>query len=234
VGTRRTILRFKAYKLYCYDCCRYFNQQFPGIGKHQRATERLKKQIFLQHTEGVSQKSLARDFEVGKATVERWYHQHYLRENQEIKNRHCPQVLGIDEHFFSKKQGYATTLCDLRKHKIFDVVKGRSASDLAGYFNQLIGKDRVKVVCIDLSSSYRELIKHHFPNAKIVADRFHVVRLVSQMFLQSYQEIDEKMKYHRGLLVVLRSNPENLTAKRLQRRDDYLKKHPAINWLYPK
>ena len=27
----------------------------------------------------------------------------------------CPQVLGIDEHFFTRRQGYATTFCDLRR-----------------------------------------------------------------------------------------------------------------------
>ncbi len=48
-------------------------------------------------------------------------------------NKPCPAVLGIDEHFFSKKQGFATTLCDLRKHKIFDVVKGKSEAELKTY-----------------------------------------------------------------------------------------------------
>ena len=72
VGYRQTILRFKAYKFYCAKCRRYFNQRFPGIGKHQRATERFHLQIFNQHTEGVSQQSLARNFKLGKATVERW------------------------------------------------------------------------------------------------------------------------------------------------------------------
>ncbi|WP_367608459.1 hypothetical protein [Legionella sp. W05-934-2] len=38
IGHRRTILEFKAYKLYCNDCKRYGNQQFPGIHKHQRST----------------------------------------------------------------------------------------------------------------------------------------------------------------------------------------------------
>ncbi|OEH46112.1 hypothetical protein lpari_02915 [Legionella parisiensis] len=53
----------------------------------------------------------------------------------------------------------------------------------------LEGKNRVCVVCIDLSSSYRAL-KRYFPNAKIVADRFHLIRLLNQMSLQTYQQID--------------------------------------------
>ena len=151
---------------------------------------------------------------------------------KEIETQQCPTVLGIDEHFFSRKQGYATTFCNLRKHKIFDIVKGRSASDLAHYLNQLPGKEQVKVICIDLSSTYRRLIQQYFPNAKIVADRFHVIRLMQHMCMQTYQDIDPKMKNKRGLLAALRTNPENLTAKRLQKRDAYLKQQPVIDSIY--
>ncbi|MDX1900875.1 MAG: ISL3 family transposase [Gammaproteobacteria bacterium] len=232
IGPRQTLLRFKAYKFHCRNCNRYFNQQFPGIGKYQRSTERLHYQVFRHHTQGISQKDLSRDLKLGKATIERWYHREYLLAHKEISNQSCPQVLGIDEHFFSKKQGYATTLCDLRKNRIFDVVKGRSSSDLGKYLDKLPGKQNVKVICIDLSSSYRHIIQKYFPQAKIVADRFHVIRLMHHMCMQTYQEIDPKMKNKRGLLAALRTNPENLTEKRMQKRDEYLKQHPAIDAIY--
>lgn len=232
VGYRRTLLRIKAHKLYCRDCKRYFNQQFPGIGKHQRATERLHYQVFHHHTQGTSQQDLSKDFRVGKATIERWYHKQYQLAYQEMKLQKCPQVLGIDEHFFSKKQGYATTFCNLKKHKIFDIVKGRSESDLKNYLQTLAGREQVKVVCIDLSSAYRHLIKRYFPNAMIVADRFHVIRLMLHQCMQTYQEIDPKIKNQRGLLVALRTNPENLSSQYLKKRNDYLDQHPAINAIY--
>jgi transposase len=232
IGHKRTLLRFKAYKLYCHTCKRYSNQRFPGIGKYQRASERLHAQVFYQHTEGISQQSLSGALKLGKATIERWYHKECVLAQAEQKNQPCPTVLGIDEHSFSKKQGYATTLCNLKRHKIFDIVKGKSASDLGDYLNQLPGKEGVKVVCIDLSSSYRHLIRQYFPNAKIVADRFHVIRLMHHLCMQTYQEIDPKIKNQRGLLAALRTNPENLTAKRLQKRDAYLKQQPAIKSIY--
>jgi transposase len=232
IGHRQTLLRFKAYKVYCYTCQRYSHQQFPGIAKYQRATERLHKQVFYQHTEGISQQSLARNFKLGKATIERWYHKEYTLAYKEIENRDCPTVFGIDEHSFSKKQGYATTFCDLRKHKIFDIVKGRCAKALGSYLNGLPGKERVKVVCMDLSSSYRQIIQQYFPQAKIVADRFHVIRLLHHHCMQTYQELDPKMKYQRGLLAALRTNPDNLSAKRLKIRDAYLKQQPAIDAIY--
>lgn len=232
IGHRQTVLRFKAYKLFCHACRRYFNQQFPGINKHQRATQRLHHHVFHRHTEGASQQTLARDFKMGKATIERWYHQQYVLAHSEVDTKRCPAVLGIDEHFFSKRQGYATTFCNLKKHRIFDIVKGRSAKDLESFLNQLQGKDKVKVVCIDLSSTYRHLVQQHFPNAKIVADRFHVIRLMNHMCMQTYQDIDPKMKHKRGLLAALRTNPENLSANRLQKRDEYLSQQPVISAIY--
>jgi len=232
IGHRPTKLRFKAYKFHCSKCSRYFNQRFEGIGKHQRATERFHQQIFNQHTLGVSQKDLSKNFKIGKATIERWYHDGYVREHQEINNRVCPTVLGIDEHFFSKRQGFATTLCDLRRNRIFDVVKGRSGKQLTDYLNALPGKENVRVICMDLSSTYRNIVQRYFPRAKIVADRFHVIRLLNHMCLQSYQEIDPKMKYKRGLLAALRTNPENLSEKRQMKRDAYLSEQPVIHAIY--
>lgn len=232
IGHRPTILRFVAYKFHCYDCKKYFNQRFPGIGKYQRATERLKAQVFNQHTNGMDQKAISKLFKVGKATIERWYHEYYWRENQEIKDRHCPSVLGIDEHSFSRKQGFATTFCDLRKNKIFDVVKGRSSKELAEFLSQLKGRERVKIVCIDLSSTYRQMIRQYFPNAKIVADRFHVIRLIHHMCMQTYQGIEPSIKNKRGILAALRTNPDNLSAERLKKRDEFLLQQPAIAAIY--
>jgi transposase len=231
-GHRMSLLRFKAYKLYCNGCKRYGNQQFPGIGKNQRATHRLQTQIFHQHTRGISQKDLSQSFKLGKATIERWYHHHYRLQENEMMNAPCPTVLGIDEHFFSKKQGFATTLCDLKKHKVFDIVKGRSEAELADYLENLQGKERVRIVCMDLSSNYRSIVKRNFPNAMIVADRFHVVRLMQHQCMKSFRQLSGDIKHNRGILAALRTKPERLTDKRKFLRDSFFKENPAIESLY--
>lgn len=232
IGNRRSVLRFKAYKLYCNTCGRYGNQQFPGINKHQRATWRSQAAVFHEHTRGVSQKDLAHQYKKGKATIERWYQRHYQEQNKELLNRPCPVVLGIDEHFFSKKQGFATTLCDLRKHKIFDVVRGRSEKDLSEYLQQLQGKERVKVVCMDLSSTYRSIVKKHFPNALIVADRFHVIRLMQHQCMMTYRQLSKQIKSNRGILALLRTRPDNLSPEKKAKRDAFLAENPAIDAIY--
>ena len=60
------------------------------------------------------------------------------------------------------------------------MVLGRSEIALEGYLNRMKEKERVRVVCMDLSSTYRSLVRRHFPRAVIVADRFHVIRLIGQ------------------------------------------------------
>ncbi len=55
---------------------------------------------------------------------------------------------------------------------------------------------------------------------------------MNQLCLQTYQTIDSNIKYQRGLLSALRTNPENLTDRQRQRRDQYLEQQPAIAAVY--
>ncbi|WP_232048544.1 transposase [Legionella adelaidensis] len=128
---------------------------------------------------------------------------------------------GSGEHFFSKKEGFATTLCDLRKHKVFDVVRGRSEGDLKDYLQQLPGKERVKVICMDLSSTYRSIVKKYFPNAMIVADGFHVIRLIQHQCMMTYRELSSEIKSNRVILALLRTRPDNLSEEKSQRAPNW-------------
>ena len=144
----------------------------------------------------------------------------------------CPQVLGIDEHFFTRRKGYATTLCDLRNHKIYDVVLGRSELSLEAYFQRLEGKAEVRVVCMDLATIYRSLVRLHFPNARIVADRFHVIRIINHHFLACWRDIDPVGAKNRGLLSLMRRHRHNLKPDQQLRLAAYLAEHPALETIY--
>ncbi len=54
------------------------------------------------------------------ATVERHYHHFLGRKAAEVEGNPAPRVLGIDEHFLTKKQRFATTLTNLATHKVRD------------------------------------------------------------------------------------------------------------------
>lgn len=85
---------------------------------------------------------------------------------------------------------------------------------------------------MDLSTSYRSIAKKYFPKAIIVADRFHVIRLVNQRFLETWKVLDPNGKQNRGLLSLFRRKPKNLTVFQEQKFRKYLRSKPGIEALY--
>jgi transposase len=75
---------------------------------------------------------------------------------------------------------------------------GRSEASLEGYLRRLPGKDNVKLVVMDLSETYRNIARQYFPSATIVADRFHVIRLVNQHFLNAWKDVHPEGRKNRG------------------------------------
>ena len=231
-GNQLMVLHLSVPKYHCTACKRYFRHPFAGIRPRLRATETYRLEVFEAHDGGVSQRKLTHTHRIGSATVERWYQAFVKQRVSELSGRSCPQVLGIDEHFFSRKRGYATTLVDLKNHKVFDVVLGRSEASLRSYLKRLPGKEHVRVIVMDLSETYRQIARQYFPNAMIVADRFHVIRLVNQHFLKLWQQHDPEGRKNRGLLSLMRRHHWRLTALQKERLHQYLAQSPVLQALY--
>lgn len=218
----------------CLSCSKSFVQELPGIRRGRHSSEPYREQIYQRHRDGICGRVLAQSAQLGSATIERIYQQFTRRKANERLRDHCPAVLGIDEHTLHKGCRFATTLCDLANHKIFDVREGKSAASLEAYLLSLRGREQVRMVCIDLSSSYRSLIQRCFPNARIVADRFHVVRIIQYHFLELFRAIAAHIKNQRPYLAALRKRPENLTVDQRRRLDELFVQHPSLEVLYAK
>jgi transposase len=231
-GMRQCWLELESHKYQCRGCGRYFNQRFPGIMPRRRNTEAFRRGIYQKHLDGIDRQTLARRERIAPATVERWFHDFLDRSIRERQNAPCPRILGIDEHFFSRKEGFATTFCDLEHHRVYDVTLGRSEAALEPYLQRLKGREQVRVVCMDLSDTYRSIIQKYFPNAMIVADRFHVIRLINQQFLGLWRFLDPEGSRNRGLLSLMRRHQHNLKDKQPQRLQAYLETVPGLKIIY--
>nr|WP_268226892.1 ISL3 family transposase [Ligilactobacillus salitolerans] len=90
-----------------------------------------------------------------------------------------PQDIAFDDFKSSKfaKSGMSILLMDIAQHRTLDIIRSRTNTYLRNYFYQYPRKARlaVQTVTVDLYSPYRPLIKEPFPNALIIADRFHTV-----------------------------------------------------------
>lgn len=232
-GERACVLEVETRKWRCRGCGKTFWQRFAGILPGKRSTEPFRRSVANQHRDGINRSRLSSRERIGSSTVQRWYQDCLGRLLSEVKNAPCPRVLGIDEHFFTKKDGYATTFCDLGKNKVYDLVLGRSEASLEGYLMQLKGKDQVRVICMDLSSSYRAIARKHFPNARIVADRFHVIRLVNHHFMACWKQIDPVGSKNRGLTSLMRRHRKNLKSpEQAHKLRAYLAQNPAMESIY--
>lgn len=231
-GNQVMTLHLRVPKYYCPQCQRYCRHRFTGIRPRYRASESYRLEVFEAHDGGVTQRKLSRTHQISPSTVERWYRHHIALRRSEMSNRPCPQVLGIDEHFFTRRKGYATTFVDLKNHKVFDVKLGRSESSLRRYLQGLKGRDKVRVVVMDMSETYRRIAQRYFPNAIIVADRFHVVRLINHHFLKVWKEHDADGRKNRGLISLMRRHQWRLSAEQRVKLMSYLSDFPVLKTLY--
>jgi transposase len=209
-----------------------FGSDWPAFNRGVGRANRFAGVCFRSIWDGINRSRLGEREGIGAATVERWFQDFLRLRVAERAGAACPRVLGIDEHFFTWKRGFATTFCDLEHHKVFDVVLGRSEAALEKYLAKLPGKERVQVVCMDLASAYRALVQKHFLQARIVADRFHVIRLVSHHFLACWREIDPVGAKSRGLVSLMRRHRHNLKPGQAEKLESYFEKFPVMREIY--
>ncbi len=77
-------------------------------------------------------------------------------------------------------------------------------------------------------------MRAYFPRAKIVADRFHVMRVIIHHFMELARQIAPEIKNHRGLRGALRKRTAHLIAREHERLAKLFARYPALKPLYEK
>lgn len=89
--------------------------------------------------------------------------------------------LAIDEIAVAKGHRYLTVVLDLNSGAVVFVGDGKGAAALKPFWKRLKGsKAKIEAVAMDMSAAYREAVSTHLPGAKIVFDRFHVMKLFNE------------------------------------------------------
>jgi transposase len=170
---------------------------------------------------------------VGEATVERYYHRYLQLQDNKTMNASCPKILGIDEKHFTKKLGFMTTFANLKTHRVYDVTLGRSEASLKDYVLKIPDRGNCRVILMDLCDPFRNLAKKYFKNALIVADRFHVVRLINKHFLKTWSMLDEEGRKSMGLISMMRRHEwSKFNPKSKERLMAYLEANPVLKVIY--
>ena len=147
-------------------------------------------------------------------------------------------ILNVDEHSFSGRD-LKIGVAAANHKKMLAILNDRNQITLERYFKSWPedAKSRVLEVCIDMNHSYLTVIKEMLPKAKIVVDRFHVMK-------EMCRQVDELRKIlqpegkrgskriHRFLLL---KNRDSLSLHERQTLDEVFKRfkhHPALKGAY--
>ncbi len=89
----------------------------------------------------------------------------------------APRVLGIDDWAWKKGHRYGTILCDLEKREVVDLLPDREAGTVARWLREHPGTE---IVSRDRGGIYAEATRRALPQAVQVADRWHLLRNLSE------------------------------------------------------
>jgi len=112
----------------------------------------------------------------------------------------APRVLGIDDWAWRKAHRYGTILCDLEAGKVVDLLPDREAATVAAWLQDHPGTE---IVSRDRASAYAEATRRAAPQAVQIADRWHLMRNMSEALRTALQPHHRVLK-QAALVQILR------------------------------
>ena len=100
------------------------------------------------------------------------------------KTSHLPTVLMVDEfRSHASIEDKMSFICaDGKTGKLVDILPTRKLNRLMHYFMENPSRINVRYLVTDMNAAYDQLTKRVFPNAKVVIDRFHIVKHLNKSF----------------------------------------------------
>ena len=147
-----------------------------------------------------------------------------------------PTIMGIDE---LKLMGtYRCVITNLAMNSLYDMLPERTQDTLMPYFAKMPDADKVEWICSDMWRPFKKSFRLHLPNAKLVIDKFHVVRMASAALdterksLQSGMNRYARLNMKKNLRWLLLRRPNSLTEEQLEVLAQLEKLHPEFKEAY--
>jgi transposase len=133
--------------------------------------------------------------------------------------------IAIDETNIGHGHRYLTIVLDLDRGAILFAAPGKKAESLTPFWHRLRHSGAcITAVAMDMSAAYISAVDHNLPQADIVFDRFHVMKLFNQKLSDLrralYRQVvnDQQRQVLKGVRWLLLKNPENLCDERQERQ----------------
>ena len=197
----------------CQECNHTFIEKNPFVNRYLRLSKSNLEYLFRQLGEKGSFTEMAKRSDVSVSTVIR-----YCSKLAIPKPAQLPTVLGIDEYKGNAEgQMYQVIITDLRNHSVVDILPKRETRALIQYFKTFSkeAREQIKYIVMDMCPLFKLVMQTMFPHAHIVADRYHVCRLVDWALERVRKREQKQLVAHSRMLKynrrVLMKNPDTLT-----------------------
>lgn len=151
---------------------------------------------------------------------------------QNLYNEVDRLIIGIDEHSF-RGQRMATTITDIGNHNLLAVLKDHRKQTIRGFLRSIPTeiKEKIIEVCGDMKWMYAKLVEEELPQAKMVVDKFHVIRDANMRIDEARRIEQEAVKKEIKRKIFLK-NKEDLKRREKEQLEEYFQKYPSLKEFY--
>ncbi|KZR56741.1 MULTISPECIES: ISL3 family transposase [Bacillaceae] len=187
----------------CRECNETFFENLPDMDVNRSVTNRLINWIQEASLEKTFT-SVAEEIGVDEKTVRNIFNDYVAKLEVQTDFR-TPKWLGIDEVHLLKS--YRCVITDVENKSVIDILRKRNKDMVISYLSKLQDIDKIELVAMDMWRPYKDAVNIVAPHAKIIIDKFHVVKLANEAL--------EKIR---------KANRQNVSAKERRQlmRDRYV------------
>ena len=227
-------LRIKKRRFFCKTCKKPFTEPVQGIGRSKRTTYRYQRDVLWACENFSDLKRVRKAYRCSSGFIYKTLFEQLKKKVSAKVNYPWPSTIGIDEHFFTRRRGraeFVTVFTDHNNKRLREAAFGKTKGELITQVSQIPGRENVRNVTLDMSDTYRSFVKEFFPNAEMIADKFHVLRLLTPAINKTRVQItgDKRKLPLRWLLLKPRYKLQYFERDALDR---WLVDYPELKELY--
>lgn len=218
----------------CVTCGKTVTPELVFLDEKRRATKRLVDAI-RQRCLGTTFHALAQETGLAVNTIKNIAHD-LIEELERTVRYETPVIMGIDE--VSLAGEYRCVITNLATNNIFQMLEFRTQDHLKPFFKTLPDRERVEWVCTDMWRPFKRSFSQYLPNARLVIDKFHVVKMASEALeeerkkYQSTLTKDERLHVKKSIRWLTLKRPGNLSAAEQKALEAVRQTIPALAIAY--
>jgi len=219
IGGRLVTLTVEIPRVLCHDCGKT-RQVDVGFAEPRRTYTKSFERYVLELSRHMTIKAVAEHLNVSWDVVKDIQKRYLHKRFDKPKLKHLKQI-AIDEISIGKGHRYVTIVMDLESGVVVHVGAGKGGDSLLPFWKRLRASGaKVKAVATDMSLAYIEAVAEYLPDARLVFDRFHVIKLynekLSELRRDLYRQLTDTMQKDalKGIRWLLLKRSENLDPSR--------------------